>query len=173
MKTKYIEVTFPDIIGDKDWEERAIKYAKQVAENVIREEIEKERKSAPIWDEIEVNKGVYIGVESKIYEIVSLGRSDASKNNKNISLTKKHARASLAMSQISQLMPYYGGEITNEEWCDASITKYTVVRGKSNLQSCKAYSGYEFIAFRTEEYRDKFMSREENVRLIKDYYMMD
>lgn len=37
------------------------------------------------------------------------------------------------MAQISQLMPYYGGEITDEEWEDRSIRKYIIFRRTSYI----------------------------------------
>ena len=36
-------------------------------------------------------------------------------DDKNVFVSEKYAKAALALAQISQLMPYYGGEIT-EEW---------------------------------------------------------
>lgn len=171
MKEILVPISFLDIVGDKDWEEKAIEYTKQVVEDRIREEFEKERKSAPIWSELDPIKGFWIEGDCSMSEYTDLGlRNDS---DKNVFLTKKHAKAALAMAQISQLMPYYGGEITKDEWSNVYITKYTVVRKEHTLQSCNTRSYYEPIAFRTEKDRIKFMSHEENVRLVKDYYMMD
>mgnify|MGYP005967294557 CR=1 FL=1 len=36
-------------------------------------------------------------------------------NTKHLAISKKVAKLMLAMAQISQLIPYYGGEITDEE----------------------------------------------------------
>ena len=57
--------------------------------------------------------GYYINDDSEIlalsrYTIIDL-------TDRNIAASEKVAKSMLAMAMISQLMPYYGGEITNEE----------------------------------------------------------
>lgn len=75
------------------------------------------------------------------------------------------------MAQISQLMPYYGGEITDEEWEDRSIRKYIIFRRTSYIGGYDTYSNYEFLAFRTAEQRDEFLKN--NEQLVKDYLMIE
>ena len=91
--------------------------------------------------------------------------------NKNVFLTEKHAKSALAMAQISQLIPYYGGEITNDEWEDCSIRKYIIFRRTSCVRKCDTYSDYDFLAFRTAEQRDEFLKN--NEQLVKDYLMIE
>lgn len=173
MKDILIPVSLPDDAQDPEWENKAIEYAKQALEERLRAEFEKERKPKTlIWEELPIGGGVCIRHDS---EIVPSDRFRAGKYSadKNVFRTEKHAKAALAMAQISQLMPYYGGEITDEEWCDVFKTKYTVCRDKGGIDMYDAYSCYEFIAFRTVEDRKRFMSREENVRLVKEYFMID
>ena len=94
-----------------------------------------------------------------------------SNNNRNVFLTEKHAKSALAMAQISQLIPYYGGKITNDEWKDSSIRKYIIFRKMSYVGRCEAYSNYEFLAFHTAEQRDEFLKN--NEQLVKDYLMIE
>lgn len=92
--------------------------------------------------------------------------------NNNVFLTEKEAKSVLAMSQISQLMPYYGGAITQEEWYSHNkITKYTLERVDNKILKCISNSSYYYLAFHTEEQRDNFL--ENNEQLIKDYLMLD
>lgn len=124
----------------------------------------------PIWEELKELKGCYIDPDSKIR---GNGRWSTSAANQNTFIDEQHAKAALAMAQISQLMPYYGGEITNEEWRDCHKAKYIIGRDANMLGRRVEYTTHQFIAFRTEEDRERFISREENVRLVRDYYMMD
>ena len=76
----------------------------------------------------------------------------------------------LAMAMISQLMPYYSGAITDEEWEDDSKIKYTIGRFKYKLMGL-SFNAYYFLAFHTKEQRDDFLKY--NERLVKDYLMID
>lgn len=91
----------------------------------------------------------------------------------NIFLTKKQAKSAFAMAQISRLMPYYGGEITDEEWKDDSIDKYVIYRDGDKLATnfIFSYSSFHFVAFHTKEQRNEFLKC--NERLVKNYFMID
>lgn len=91
--------------------------------------------------------------------------------NNNVFLTEKEAKSVLAMSQISQLMPYYGGAITDEEWNNSNIVKFTIERLEDKVCKCTSITAYSYIAFHTIEQRDRFL--ENNEQLIKDYLMLD
>lgn len=112
--------------------------------------------------------GYRIDYYSDIYVANKLIARDYSKN---VFLTEKEARSALAMAQISQLMPYYGGAITDAEWLDSDTTKYVIRRyeGQSVLEITILW--YHFLAFHTEEQRDSFY--ENNEQLVKDYLMLD
>lgn len=106
------------------------------------------------------NSHIYTGYEGKPCE-----------ENKDIYLTDKYAKSALALAQISQLMPYYGGEITDEEWeKDNYIYTIEVSNGKIYESWCKTK---HLIAFHTKKQLNKFLSFPENVQLIKDLYMID
>lgn len=95
----------------------------------------------------------------------------ANGENKNVFLTEKHAKSALAMAQISQLMPYYGGEITDEEWEDISLNKYVIIREVNHVRTIIYCSNYELLAFHTQEQRDEFLKN--NEQLVKDYLMIE
>lgn len=82
----------------------------------------------------------------------------------------------IATIQIQKLIEFgYGGMITEEEWMDGRKSKAVIKRttGKSpTLYYATVYYDVRFIAFHTDEQREKFVSHPENVELIKQYYMM-
>lgn len=90
----------------------------------------------------------------------------------DVYLTEKYAKAALALAQISQLIPYYGGEITDEEWKNDKW-KYSILLERNEIVFCSSAHIRYLIAFHTEEQRDKFLSFPENVQLVKDLYMVD
>lgn len=171
MEAKYVKLNIPDSF-DLESENETIEQAKQQIEEILRGEFEEQRRhKCLIWDDIKAIFGTWIGTYSVLKEYSAC--TIKSSRDKNVFLTEKHAKRALAEAQISQLMPYYKGEITREEWGDETIRKYIVARVGNCLRWCTTNSDYGFIAFRTEEDRSKFMSRNENVQLVKDYFMLD
>jgi len=86
-------------------------------------------------------------------------------------LKEKQARSAIAMARISQLMPYYGGEITDEEWRDAKKTKYLIGRLGDGLYTGDTTSLFHyFLAFHTLKQAEDFL--ENNRELCEDYYML-
>lgn len=130
--------------------------------------LKKKKSKFPTWEDLGNISGVFIGVGSEFFEDSCIPTSN---NNRNVFLTEKHAKSALAMAQISQLIPYYGGKITNDEWEDCSIRKYIIFRKMSYVGRCEAYSNYEFLAFHTAEQRDEFLKN--NEQLVKDYLMIE
>jgi hypothetical protein len=130
--------------------------------------LRKKKSKFPTWESLGNISGVFIGTASEFFEASGV---PVSNNNRNIFLTEKHAKSALAMAQISQLIPYYGGEITNDEWKDGSIRKYIIFRKTSYVGRCEAYSNYELLAFHTQEQRDEFLKN--NEQLVKDYLMIE
>lgn len=130
--------------------------------------LRKKKSKFPTWEGLGNISGVFIGARPEFFEASGV---PASNSNRNIFLTEKHAKSALAMAQISQLIPYYGGEITNDEWKDSSIRKYIIFRKMSYVGRCEAYSNYEFLAFHTAEQRDEFLKN--NEQLVKDYLMIE
>lgn len=87
-----------------------------------------------------------------------------------IAASEKVAKSMLAMAMISQLMPYYGGAITDEEWNDLNINKYIIYKFKGNIHTSISNYHYYYLAFHTEEQRDEFLKNNED--LIKDYLII-
>jgi len=93
---------------------------------------------------------------------------------RNIFATEKQAKSALAMAQISQIMANderFGGVVTDDEWYDSSICKYSISRERTHLKFVMYQNLYEFLAFHTEEQRDLFFK--ENEQLVKDYLMIE
>lgn len=130
--------------------------------------LKKKKSKFPTWEGLGNITGVFIGGRSEFFEASGVPTSNS---NRNVFLTEKHAKSALAMAQISQLIPYYGGKITNDEWEDSSIRKYIIFRKMSYVGRCEAYSNYEFLAFHTAEQRDEFLKN--NEQLVKDYLMIE
>lgn len=133
----------------------------------------KKERQIKTWNDL-ISKKVPIGTvvitsSSYINEIVDNWKFN--KDDENLFIDRKHAKSSLAMSQISQLLPYYGGEITEEEWEDDSFFKYTIERYKNTVYLDGHSTMYTFLAFHTEEQRDSFY--ENNKQLVNDYLMIE
>ena len=93
-------------------------------------------------------------------------------NSKDVFLSEKEAKSALAMAQISQLMPYYGGAITDEEWDREDVVMfYTIKRIGSKICKGRSITAYYYLAFHTEKQRNSFL--ENNEQLVKDYLMLD
>jgi hypothetical protein len=93
-------------------------------------------------------------------------------DNIGFASSKKVAKSMLAMAMISQLMYFYGREITDTEWKDSRIKKYTLTRnGGNKILKSRAFCDYSFLAFHTSDQRDDFLKY--NERLVKDYLMID
>lgn len=115
------------------------------------------------------SRGYYINSFSEL-EPVNDGNFDSC-SDKNIAASKKVAKSMLAMAMISQLMPYYGGAITDEEWKNTVIEKYTIKRYNDHIGNDYAITSWNFLAFHTKEQRDNFLKY--NEQLVKDYLMID
>lgn len=115
-------------------------------------------------------EGFYIDAISDVVSSKLL-YTNANTTNRNIAASEKVAKSMLAMAMISQLMPYYGGEITDEEWED-STNKYVIVKIRGDIYIDDDFiHKYHFLAFHTGEQRDDFLKY--NEQLVKDYLMID
>src|SRR5574344_373314 len=89
----------------------------------------------------------------------------------NIFIDERHAKSALAMAQIIQLIPYYGGAITDEEWGNENLDKYTIKRIGNEIEFGVTRYTYSFLSFHTSEQRNSFY--ENNEQLVKDYLMIE
>lgn len=114
-------------------------------------------------------RGYYINTFSTIKEFS--GRKFASNIDRNLAATEKVAKSMLAMAMISQLMPYYGGEISTKEWNNRTIIKYSIERDENKIIFEEYISSFHFLSFHTKKQRDEFIKY--NKQLVKDYLMID
>lgn len=112
-------------------------------------------------------RGYYITVCGDIDEIAGVPLDS---NDRNVAATEKVAKSMLAMAMISQLMPYYGGAITDEEWHSNKV-KYVIERHNDNIHKDSYFHNYNFLAFHTGEQANEFLRH--NEQLVKDYLMID
>ena len=129
----------------------------------------KKQSQINIWADIKYMSGVYIDDVCYIDEFKGI-RVDT---YRNVFISERYAKASLAMAQFSQLIPYYGGEVTDEEWLSPYKFKYVILCRQGKLEPASATITAYHLAFHTKEQLDRFMSFPENIQLAKDFYMID
>lgn len=159
METKEVKIQVPEgyEIDKENSTFEHIKFKKKV------EEID-------TWKDIKYLEGYYIDPFSETRKINKVIRGIA---DKHVFISEKYAKSALALAQISQLMPYYGGEITNEEWKNDNW-KYSIdVDAKGLLYLSQVTHNKQIVAFHTHTQRDRFLSFPENVQLVKDLFMID
>ena len=149
----------------KEWYKGSDKTLKQLALQVYKEE-ELNKVVRVCEDLVDIDKP-FINHGCVIIPFNYLGEERYDKCLVNL----KVAKSALAMSKISQLFPYFGGKITDEEWKNADIAKYTIGRKRCDIYVDSYYGEYYFLAFHKREQRDDFMRY--NERLVKDYLMLD
>lgn len=134
----------------------------------------KKKQDIKTWDDLckhgsSKNGGFFIRAYGNIDPIDVVGR--LSNSERSVFLTEKEAKSARAAAMISQLMPYYGGAISDEEWSSSDITKFTIERVKNGICKYSYVTVYHYVAFHTKEQRDRFL--ENNEQLVKDYFMLD
>lgn len=122
------------------------------------------------WEDIPALSGYYIDDDSTIMKESREAQDRLSACDARIALTAKHCKKMLAIAQISQLMPYYGGAITDAEW-QKNCVKFVIERDAGALLCPERISRCSFLAFHTREQRSCFFKH--NLSLVKDYFMMD
>lgn len=123
--------------------------------------------SAKCWQDIQGVSGFVMGDNSCIIRYKALPNAPC---NRNVFIDKKYAKSALAMAQISQLMPYYGGEVTKEEWGFDSMLKHCIIRHNQRLNIDVLRNTWRFLAFHTEKQARSFLTCNED--LVGDYYML-
>lgn len=156
-ETKEIKINIPEgyEIDEEYSTFKCIKFKKKV-------------KKINVWKDITYVTGCFISSDSEITEL----KTYRDNCDMNIFILEKHAKSALALAQISQLIPYYGGEVTNEEWMN-NERKFAIVVYNGELKPFTHVNNKVLIAFHTEQQRTEFMSFPENVQLVKDFYMVD
>ena len=157
METKKMTITPPD-----GYE---IDKAKSTLSEIVFKKIEKEVK---VWEDIEKLSGIYIDDYANLCEIKEENNCN---NTKNIFIDEKHAKSALAMAQITQLIPYYGGVVTYNEWHNPKLYKYCLIRNCNSVYIISFTNCYQLLAFHTEKQRDEFYKN--NKQLVHDYLMIE
>lgn len=155
METKEIKINIPEgyEIDKENSTFECIKFKKKIKVNT--------------WENIPRVNGCYMN-NSHIYTDYE---GKPCEENKDVYLTDKYVKSALALAQISQLMPYYGGEVTNEEWKN-NERKFSIVVHNGELKPFTHVNNKVLISFHTEAQRTRFMFFQENVQLVKDFYMI-
>ena len=122
------------------------------------------------WKDIKFISGSFINNSAVITNVPIIPKED---DDKNVFVSEKYAKSALALAQISQLMPYYGGEITNEEWNNSFIKKYGITVYCNIICKIVVVTNRNILTFHTQEQVDRFLSFPENVQLVKDLFMID
>lgn len=126
------------------------------------------------WRQLPCLKGGIIDTYGKYFELVpNCYGTMVTKGNCLTFINEKYAKSAIALAKISQLMPYYGGEITEEEWNNIEIVKYSIKVFTNIIQKSYSYTERNILTFHTAEDRNRFLSSYENVQLVKDFYMVD
>lgn len=99
--------------------------------------------------------------------------NELSKTIHHVAINEKVANKICATIKIETLIELgYGRIINNKEWEDDTIMKYNLENIGNNITYVDDTDHYSFVSFRTNELREEFMSHEENVKLVKQYFMM-
>lgn len=126
------------------------------------------------WKQLKSLKGGIINSTGKYHQLVPNCYGTVVTEGNNLTfINEKYAKSAIAFAKISQLMPYYGGEITDEEWGNAEWKYSVAVNHKGDITNKTTINIKDIIAFHTAEQRDRFISFPENIQLIKDLYMVD
>ena len=123
----------------------------------------KKKKDINCWEDIKEISGYSITTKSNI---VHWSKLSTIKDNRNIFLKEKQAKSALALAQISQLLPYYDG---NVDWHKVT-DKYCLVRVGSYIRIETWQTTYHFLAFNSREEAERFLKY--NEQLVKDYFML-
>lgn len=86
-------------------------------------------------------------------------------------------RAAQALLKINLLIKAgYGGNITKEDWDNNKVTKWVIQytpRGLNNIQLYYSYAAFSHLAFYSKEQAEEFLSYPDNVKLVKNYLMIN
>ena len=115
------------------------------------------------WEDLKSITGVYIDKYS-YFDLAKEGQTNIF--NKNVFLNEKYAKSSLALAQISQLLPHYDTDVdwttNNEKWCITRVGNKIEVRSWGSI--------HHVLAFNTKSEAIRFLKH--NEQLVKDFYML-
>lgn len=128
-------------------------------------------KEVKTWEDLPRIEGYCINEVSGIYPARG---TTCEGEDENIARTEKHCKMMLAIAQISQLLPYYGGEFTLDEK-RSRIKRYTIditpIPSNNLLGVFATIDNSGILSFHTRKQAEDFLKH--NERLVRDYYMLD
>lgn len=110
------------------------------------------------WEDLKSISGYYVSSHSDVSFLEEGNFKYAYDPNSYINtfVTREQAEASIAMAQLSQLMQVYNGS-WEPDWRNAQETKYTICFKEELIEINKAWIFREFLSFKEEKIRDKFL----------------
>ena len=112
-------------------------------------------------------EGAYINMRSEIKTGNGFDSifTISEENNKNVWISEAHAKASLAMSQLSVLMasPTYNGDWV-ADW-EADDSKYVIQLTANNIETRSYLWTSHFLSFKTADARDRFLTNHRDLIL--------
>ena len=130
-------------------------------ENYTEEELAT-KKLPETWRELKFIKGYFIDSGTRIINVDYLAVNN---DNKNTFLTKKQAKASIALAQLSQLREIYRNGWT-PDWTNFIEHKYVIHFKENDLCITYCIDFQYFLAFQSKEIRDKFINNFKELILI-------
>src|SRR5574344_60104 len=97
-------------------------------------------------------------------------------SGKGLALSEKDAICMRALAQITQLMPHYGGNVTEKEWRDTTQQKweiwYDLYTQNFYIANCRMYrQSPNVMVFHTKGQGEDFLKS--NEQLVRDYLMLN
>ena len=115
--------------------------------------IKPEIQTAKCWEELGTVSGWYADDDSQVSKTII--NHPANENNKNVWATKEQAEASLAMSQLSQLMRQVNGD-WKPDWV-GNGDKYVIYYFDGGINTAAFMDGHCFLSFETAKIRNTFL----------------
>ena len=171
----YVPVTDVEIINEQNKEnmnEKSVKInipegyeidkKKSTFENIVF----KERKVRK-WDDLKELRGYCINDSSDIEKVFTYTVSDS---NKNIFLTEKQAKSALALAQITQILPWYGGYTEYNDNSDNYFIMYDL-KDREFLVGIETSYIAQMFYFDSQKGAEHFI--ENNEELLRQFFIID
>lgn len=132
--------------------------------------IEENSKTPKTWDEFCLHFKKYLNI--------ACGFCPMESETQNYSFTVNNTpieKSALALLKIYHLIKVgYGGNISSKEWYESN-PKWVIAEFSKEefVPVCVRNQQYRsYLAFHTKEQAEEFLSYEENIQLLKDYFMI-
>lgn len=150
---RYDTLLNASIIDDYTEEERNGAIA-MLEELFGKDNVQKPKKSIKTWDDVVDSEGIAINILPETCQYFS----------------DEVINKAIATFKITKLIELgYGGLITDEEWENENVPKYTIIVVDEKPELSVTY-WKEFIAFHTYDQCEEFI--ENNMELLKDYFIL-